>query len=167
MTPRLLILAVVLALFLIALCHAPDLAHEAEQSLTKDTQVVTWGRELPPYVVAMDMFVPPVRARARTAPIQRTTMRAASVSAPVVTGEPSDAQFDTLAGCESGGRWDTNTGNGYYGGLQFSASTWHAYGGTGLASEHPRETQIEIARRLWRARGWQPWPTCSRKLGWR
>ena len=48
--------------------------------------------------------------------------------------------WDRLAKCESGGNWHINTGNGYYGGLQFSLGTWHAYGGTGLPSQHSRET---------------------------
>ncbi len=53
--------------------------------------------------------------------------------------------WDRLAQCESGGNWAINTGNGYYGGLQFSLGTWRAYGGTGLPSQHSRETQIAIA----------------------
>ena len=64
--------------------------------------------------------------------------------------------WDRLAQCESGGNWAINTGNGYYGGLQFSLGTWQAYGGTGLPSQHSRETQIAIAtkrpRRLRRLR---------------
>src|SRR5215212_2287832 len=61
--------------------------------------------------------------------------------------------WDRLAGCESGGNWHINTGNGYYGGLQFSLGTWHAYGGTGLPSDHSRETQIAIATKLRNASG--------------
>lgn len=82
-------------------------------------------------------------------------------------GEPTDADFDRLAQCESGGRWNLNTGNGYYGGIQFDAPTWRSVGGTGLPHEHSRETQIEMGRRLWRKRGWAPWPSCSSQLGWR
>ena len=82
-------------------------------------------------------------------------------------GEPSDADFDRLAQCESGGRWNLSSGNGYYGGLQFSAPTWRGVGGTGLPHEHPRETQIEMGRRLWRRTGWSSWPHCARQLGWR
>ena len=68
--------------------------------------------------------------------------------------------------CESGGNWAINTGNGYYGGLQFSLGTWHAYGGTGLPSQHSRETQIAIATKLRDASGgYGAWPHCAAALG--
>jgi resuscitation-promoting factor RpfB len=74
--------------------------------------------------------------------------------------------WDRLAECESGGNWHINTGNGYYGGLQFSLGTWRAYGGTGLPSQHSRETQIAIATKLRNAQGgYGAWPACSAKLG--
>ena len=77
-----------------------------------------------------------------------------------------DGVWDRLAGCESGGNWHINTGNGYYGGLQFSLGTWHAYGGTGLPSQHSRETQIAIATKLRNASGgYGAWPGCAAKLG--
>ena len=76
--------------------------------------------------------------------------------------------WDDLARCESGGNWAINTGNGYYGGLQFSYATWHAYGG-GEFAEYPhhatREEQIAVAERLHAVRGFQPWPSCRVKLG--
>jgi len=74
--------------------------------------------------------------------------------------------WDSLAQCESGGNWAIDTGNGYYGGLQFSLSTWQAYGGTGLPSSASRETQIAIATKLRDAAGgYGAWPSCSSKLG--
>lgn len=74
--------------------------------------------------------------------------------------------WDSLAQCESGGNWAINTGNGYYGGLQFSLGTWQAYGGTGLPSQASRETQIAIATKLRDASGgYGAWPACSAKLG--
>jgi resuscitation-promoting factor RpfB len=74
--------------------------------------------------------------------------------------------WDALAQCESGGNWAINTGNGYYGGLQFSLGTWQAYGGTGLPSDHSRETQIAIATKLRDASGgYGAWPHCSSVLG--
>jgi hypothetical protein len=77
-----------------------------------------------------------------------------------------DGVWDRLAGCESGGNWHINTGNGYYGGLQFSLGTWHAYGGSGLPSQHSREEQIAVATRLRDASGgYGPWPACAAKLG--
>jgi hypothetical protein len=76
--------------------------------------------------------------------------------------------WDDLARCESGGNWAINSGNGYYGGLQFSYGTWHQYGG-GEFAEYPheasREEQIVVAERLRAARGYAPWPACRAKLG--
>jgi hypothetical protein len=76
--------------------------------------------------------------------------------------------WDDLADCESGGNWAINTGNGYYGGLQFSYPTWHGYGGGDFA-EYPhqasREEQITVAERLRADRGYAPWPACSAELG--
>ena len=67
---------------------------------------------------------------------------------------------------ESGGNWATNTGNGYYGGLQFSLGTWQAYGGSGLPSNASRETQIAIATKVRDASGgYGAWPGCAASLG--
>ena len=79
----------------------------------------------------------------------------------------SGSVWDRLAQCESGGNWSINTGNGYYGGLQFSASTWRAYGGSGLPHQNSRAQQIAIAQKLQAAAGWGQWPACSAKLGLR
>jgi uncharacterized protein YabE (DUF348 family) len=74
--------------------------------------------------------------------------------------------WDSLARCESGGNWAINTGNGYYGGLQFSLGTWQAYGGSGLPSNASRETQIAIATKVRDASGgYGAWPACARSLG--
>lgn len=74
--------------------------------------------------------------------------------------------WDRLAQCESGGNWSINTGNGYYGGLQFSLGTWQAYGGTGLPSNASREQQIAIAEKVRAASGgYGAWPGCAAKLG--
>jgi uncharacterized protein YabE (DUF348 family) len=80
---------------------------------------------------------------------------------------PVDGAWDKLAQCEAGGNWAINSGNGYYGGLQFNASTWHAYGGTGLPHQHSREEQIAIGEKVRAAQGWGAWPSCARKLGLR
>jgi hypothetical protein len=82
---------------------------------------------------------------------------------PASTGD--DSIWDQLAQCESGGNWHINTGNGYYGGLQFALSTWQSVGGTGYPHEHSRETQIEMGKRLQARAGWGQWPACARKLG--
>jgi hypothetical protein len=76
--------------------------------------------------------------------------------------------WDRIAKCESGGNWQINTGNGYYGGLQFSAGTWRAYGGTAYAATADRASksqQIAVATKVQRAQGWGAWPTCSARAG--
>jgi hypothetical protein len=76
--------------------------------------------------------------------------------------------WDRIAQCESGGNWHINTGNGYYGGLQFSAGTWRAYGGTAYAptaDQATREQQIAVAGKVQRAQGWDAWPVCSARAG--
>lgn len=78
--------------------------------------------------------------------------------------------WDRLAECESTSRWHVASGNGFYGGLQFDRQTWIAYGGgvyAARADYASREQQILVAERLHAARGFQPWPACSRKLGLR
>lgn len=76
--------------------------------------------------------------------------------------------WDRIAQCESGGNWHISTGNGYYGGLQFSAGTWRAYGGTAYAptaDQATRSQQIAVATKVQRAQGWGAWPTCSARAG--
>ena len=79
-----------------------------------------------------------------------------------------DGVWDRLAQCESGGNWHINTGNGYYGGLQFSAGTWTAYGGGAYAPTADlatREQQIAIGEKVQAAQGWGAWPTCAAGVG--
>jgi len=114
--------------------------------------------------------------------VVRKLLRAKLVQPPVdeivkvgtrVVAAPPAADFaggstvwDSLARCESGGNWATNTGNGYYGGLQFSLGTWQAYGGSGLPSQASRETQIAIATKVRDASGgYGAWPACAASLG--
>ncbi|OIJ24060.1 resuscitation-promoting factor [Nocardioides luteus] len=86
--------------------------------------------------------------------------------APAANFAGGDTVWDQIAQCESGGNWAINTGNGYYGGLQFDEQTWHAYGGSGLPSENSRETQIAIAEKVRDDRGgYGSWPACSQALG--
>lgn len=76
--------------------------------------------------------------------------------------------WDRIAQCESGGDWHINTGNGYYGGLQFSAGTWRAYGGSAYASTADKASkaqQIAVATKVQRGQGWGAWPTCSSRAG--
>jgi hypothetical protein len=76
--------------------------------------------------------------------------------------------WDAIAACESGGDWSINTGNGYYGGLQFSSSTWQAHGGGEFASRADlasRDEQITVAERVRAAGGFGAWPSCAGGLG--
>ncbi len=89
-----------------------------------------------------------------------------TVAAPSTNFAGGTTVWDRIAQCESGGNWATNTGNGYYGGLQFSLGTWRAYGGPGLPSNASRLTQIAIATNVRNASGgYGAWPACSRALG--
>ncbi|WP_309097362.1 transglycosylase family protein [Streptomyces sp.] len=76
--------------------------------------------------------------------------------------------WDRIAQCESGGNWHINTGNGYYGGLQFAPATWRAYGGTAYAAtadQASRSQQIAVATKVQRSQGWGAWPVCSARAG--
>ncbi|MYW15220.1 LysM peptidoglycan-binding domain-containing protein [Streptomyces sp. SID486] len=116
-------------------------------------------------------------ARAEGARKGRTTaaLAGAALLAPLgllaATGNAAAADngvWDRIARCESGGDWHINTGNGYYGGLQFSASTWRAYGGTAYAAtadQASRSAQIAVATDVQQAQGWGAWPVCSGRAG--
>jgi LysM repeat protein len=75
----------------------------------------------------------------------------------------SISTWDRVADCESSGNWHINTGNGYYGGLQFSLSTWRAYGGSGMPQNASKSEQIRIAEKVLAGQGWGAWPVCSVK----
>ncbi|MBT2596137.1 transglycosylase family protein [Arthrobacter sp. ISL-72] len=87
---------------------------------------------------------------------------AANAAVPTAT---SASTWDALAQCESGGNWSTNTGNGFSGGLQFTSSTWAAFGGTGSPADATREQQIAVAEKVQASQGWGAWPACAAKLG--
>lgn len=106
----------------------------------------------------------------RTAARRGVTLTAVSLaglalSATAANATTSTSTWDSLAQCESGGNWATNTGNGYTGGLQFSPTTWAAYGGTGSAADASREQQIAVAEQVQAAQGWGAWPSCAAQLG--
>lgn len=100
----------------------------------------------------------------------RVTQRTQRAQPPAASTISDGSVWDRLAQCESGGNWSINTGNGYYGGLQFNSGTWISNGGGAYAPRADlasREQQIAIAERLRAARGFAPWPACSYKLGLR
>lgn len=107
-------------------------------------------------------------AEASPAPQQSTPEPGqAPVTQPQVNTSAPAGVWDQLAQCESGGNWAINTGNGYYGGLQFSQSSWQAVGGSGLPNEASRAEQIQRGQQLQAIQGWGAWPACSSKLGLR
>ncbi|WP_307861845.1 transglycosylase family protein [Nocardioides sp. SYSU D00065] len=95
-----------------------------------------------------------------------TIVKVGTKEEPTADFSTGSTVWDALARCESGGNWAINTGNGYYGGLQFSLSTWRAYGGAGYPHQASRETQIAVATKLRDATGgYGSWPGCAAKLG--
>ena len=104
-----------------------------------------------------------------TAPVNRVVAvgtKERVVTAPAANYASGGTVWDQLAQCESGGNWAINTGNGYYGGLQFNLQTWQGYGGSGYPHQNSREQQIAVAERLRAATGgYGSWPHCSQQLG--
>lgn len=87
--------------------------------------------------------------------------------APAPSGAVDPATWDRLAQCESGGNWSIDTGNGFYGGLQFTVDSWQWVGGSGYPHHASKQEQIARAEILLERQGWQAWPSCSRQLGLR
>jgi hypothetical protein len=104
-----------------------------------------------------------------TRAIARVALAGLAVGAPLaIAAAPAQAEgaavnWDAVAQCESGGRWDVSTGNGYYGGLQFTPGTWNANGGTGSAHNASREEQIRVAENVLKTQGIGAWPHCGPK----
>lgn len=96
------------------------------------------------------------------------TIAAASILTPAAAHAATDVQWDRVAHCESGKNWHADTGNGYYGGLQFSASTWSSFDVDHFASRADlatRAQQIDVANRVLDRQGWNAWPVCSQYAG--
>ena|SRR5947209_1583248 len=109
--------------------------------------------------------------------LARSTAGATALALPIVgigalttgTAEAAtETQWDNVAHCESGGNWHINTGNGYYGGLQFTQGTWAGYGGRSYAARADlasKDEQIAIAEKVLHNQGWGAWPVCSQRRG--
>lgn len=137
----------------------PDVINPGNQiRIPLDSEVLA-ARRLPANSAPAATAVSKAAVKAKPASSKRIT-----TSAPAVA---SGSVWDALAKCESGGNWAINTGNGYYGGLQFSAATWRAVGGQGLPHQNSREEQIYRAEILLARSGWGQWPACTLKLGLR
>jgi LysM repeat protein len=100
--------------------------------------------------------------------IARVVLTGVAVGVPLTVAPAfasADPNWDAIAQCESGGNWSINTGNGYYGGLQFSQSTWAANGGSGNPANASREEQIRVANNVLASQGIGAWPVCGKKAG--
>lgn len=139
----------------------PDLIHPGQSIRIPSADEALTNRPLPVASVTAQTAL----IQSDTAPSTSAPRQAASATvAPAVT---NGSIWDSIAACEAGGNWSTNTGNGYYGGLQFSLGSWQAVGGVGLPSEASREEQIARGQQLQTRQGWGAWPSCSAKLGLR
>src|SRR6478735_8189015 len=110
--------------------------------------------------------------RTRTALAATVGVSTVAAALTVGGGSPasaaSNSTWDKVADCESSGNWAINTGNGYFGGLQFSPSTWAAYGGRSYApqaNQATRAQQIAVAERVLAAQGPGAWPVCGPRAG--
>lgn len=136
------------------------------------------------YLAPVTTYVPPTTAPVQAldvSPEQGATTSATPTGTYVTTQQAKVATrtqvvrveqsgpsaWDRLAKCEAGGNWSINTGNGYYGGLQFTLGSWRAVGGKGYPHHASREEQIKRGTMLKNRGGWGNWPGCSRKLGLR
>lgn len=132
----------------------------------KDPDLIYAGDQLripaPDEVLPKRQIEQPVQA-VKSAPKNTSSNKSAAVSTTTHDG----GVWDRLAACESGGNWSTNTGNGYYGGLQFSQTTWRAVGGSGSPHQASKAEQINRGKILQQRSGWGQWPACSVKLGLR
>jgi uncharacterized protein YabE (DUF348 family) len=129
----------------------------AGQQVTRYRVTVVDGVEASREVLKTTVTVPPVA--------EQTTL--GTKERPVPPPSTSGLDWDALAKCEAGGNWSMNSGNGYYGGLQYSASTWRAYGGTEFAPlphQATREQQIAVGERTYADVGASAWPHCGRRL---
>jgi resuscitation-promoting factor RpfA len=121
------------------------------------------------------MFYAPKHSARKSNPVKRRVTGVAVAGVATVAGglaTASNAQassvWDRVAACESGGNWHINTGNGFYGGLQFSGSTWNGFGGGRYASRADLATkseQIAVAQRVLATQGPGAWPTCGARAG--
>ena len=130
-----------------------------ERGKTKTTTAGKTGSKTTTYrVVSHDGKV--VSRKAVKSVVTRKPVTRVVVVGTKAPAEPAVANvglWDKIAACESGGNWSINTGNGYYGGLQFSLATWRAYGGTGMPNEQSKAAQIAVAERVRKGSGLGNW----------
>jgi LysM repeat protein len=142
----------------------PDLIYPGERLVIPPKGAKLAHRPLPtPRPVLVRQWAPSQRSSSQP----RRSATVSSGSRRRTSSVAGGSVWDRLAQCESGGNWSTSTGNGFYGGLQFTLSTWQAAGGSGMPNQASRATQIQVAQEVLQQQGWGAWPTCSSKLGLR
>ncbi|MEX0953559.1 MAG: transglycosylase family protein [Nitriliruptoraceae bacterium] len=152
------LLAVVVTLSVPLLVDGPDDRHwTRDPDLAMDAPRTIWAKDGPPQA-DLDHRIVEIDAMMRTSHVVGPDQAAV---------DPDDGVWQRLADCEASGNWAANTGNGYYGGLQFALGTWRGVGGTGMPHEAPVHQQIAMAERVLERQGWGAWPSCSRRLGLR
>ncbi len=125
------------------------------------------SRGLPAAPVAAPKATPKAAPTAKAKPSAPAPTRKTTRPTPAVQPTANGGVWDRLAQCESSGNWSINSGNGYYGGLQFSLSSWRAVGGSGYPHQASKSEQIARAEMLKARQGWGAWPACTAKLGLR
>lgn len=142
----------------------PDVIHPGESVRIPASDEQLASRPMPANAPAPAAPAPKPVAKEQAAPRKAVTRTAKPAPRAVVA---SGDVWSRLAQCESGGNPAINTGNGYYGAYQFSASTWKSVGGSGLPHQASLEEQTARAQMLQARSGWGQWPACSAKLGLR
>jgi hypothetical protein len=152
-----------------ALVAAETVAAPVAQASTHSAVVATlgdFGGGSPAQPVDLPGTAVRPRFQLRTRASRSSDLRPVAVRATALADHPDrDDVWARLRACESGGRYDIDTGNGFYGAYQFHPRTWRNLGYPGLPHEAPPEVQDEAARKLQSRSGWGQWPVCSRRVG--
>jgi LysM repeat protein len=144
----------------------PDIIHPGEKIRVPGPNEQLPSRQIPQDAPVAAPAPAPVAKPAATPVATVAPAAPAPRPAPVAANYSTGSTvWDRLAQCESGGNWAISTGNGFYGGLQFTLSSWSAVGGSGYPNMASREEQISRAQMLQARQGWGAWPACSAKLG--
>jgi hypothetical protein len=150
---------------------APAVVFNAAAPTTTTTAAPTTTTAAPTTTTAkprIAALVAPTTTTTRPpAPATTSTTAAPALARASARPDPNaQSTWDQLARCESNSNWSANTGNGYYGGLQFSLATWRGLGGTGYPHQASKATQVAMGKKLYQRSGWGAWPGCQRKLAW-
>jgi hypothetical protein len=138
------------------------------RNLLRRTSLVVAALLLATALLSSDFSAEPAGARTlsrRSVAHRRPYRFRASRSAVRPSAVPSGDVWARLRSCESGGRYTTNTGNGFFGAYQFHPRTWRGLGFPGLPHQAAPDMQDEAARKLQARSGWGQWPVCSRRIG--